>query len=62
MGDRRSTAGLSGRRFLNLCEQLFAYRGAVRAAAERWRDRIEEERSEPAAVLMLDPDMEVDRG
>lgn len=56
----RSTPGLSGPRFLNLCEQLPAYSGAVRAAMIRWESEREGE-AEVAGALMLDPDIEVTR-
>ncbi len=56
----RRTPGLSGPRFLNLCEHLAAYPGAVRMAALRWEQERESE-AEVAGALMLDPDIEVTR-
>jgi hypothetical protein len=56
----RSTAGISGPRFLNYCEHLPVYRGAVSNAAARLAEQ-ESEEPETAAALMLDPDLEVSR-
>ena len=61
-GSERDTAGLSGPRFLNYCEQLGNYRGAVRGAAERFAHQEQGEAPETTvAELMLDPDLEVSR-
>jgi len=54
------TAGISGPRFLNYCEHLPVYSGAVRNAAARLAEQ-EEQEPETAAALMLDPDLEVSR-
>jgi hypothetical protein len=58
--DDRDTAGLSGPRFLNYAEHLPVFSGAVRNAAMRLNEQLGEE-PESAAVLMLDPDLEVTR-
>ena len=60
MGEPRDTAGLSGPRFLNYCQHLPVYAGAVRNAAAR---SAEEQGAQPAtaAELMLDEDLEVTR-
>lgn len=58
----RDTAGLSGPRFLNYCEQLGHYRGALRGAAERHAHQEQSEAPQTTvAELMLDPDLEVSR-
>jgi hypothetical protein len=59
--DNMSTAGIPGPRFLNYCEHLPVYSGAVRNAAARI-DEQEEQEAETVAALMLDPDLEVSRG
>ncbi len=56
----RHTAGIPGPRFLNYCLHLPAYRGAVRLAATRITEQLDEE-PDTAAELMLDPDLEVTR-
>lgn len=61
MDSNRDTAGISGPRFLNYCQQLGNYRGAVRAAAEQVAAEPEQVAT-TAAELMLDPDLEVSRG
>lgn len=61
-GAERDTAGLSGPRFLNYCEHLASYRGAVRGAAERLAQEQGEAPETTVAELMLDPDLEVSRG
>lgn len=58
---QRDTAGLSGPRFLNLCEQLPHYKGAVQGKAIRWKQQDAEHDAEPIAQLMLDEDLEVGR-
>ena len=60
VGGDRDTAGIPGPRFLNYCEHLPVYSGAVRNTALRLNEEQGEE-PEAAAVLMLDPDLEVTR-
>lgn len=61
MNGERDTAGLSGPRFLNYCEQLPHYKGAVQAKAIRWKQQAEEHEADTVAQLMLDEDVEVSR-
>lgn len=58
MGSERSTAGLTGPRFLNLCLHLPQYAGAVAATAHR-EIRESEQQPQSIASLRLNPDIEV---
>ena len=62
MTEPRDTAGISGPRFLNYCQHLPLYRGAVQNAAIRMGEEEQEHEADPVASLMLNPDLEVTRG
>ncbi len=54
----RSTPGLTGPRFLNLCYHLPLYGGAVAHSGTRQREE-SGETADTLAVLRLNPDLEV---
>jgi hypothetical protein len=61
VADGMDTAGIPGPRFLNYCEHLPVYSGAVRNTAARLAEEDAQE-AQTAAELMLHPDLEVTRG